>query len=230
MGSITGHNYVGGLAGTNYGDIVGCRAVGSVSGHAKIGGLIGGNFARVSNCYSMGSASATVDDVGGWVGYHETGGEISKCFSTGQASGSSFVGGLLGESWGVVSDSFWDVNSSGMDTSDGGTGLTTVEMQTRSTFTDAGWDFVGELINGPNDIWDICEGTNYPKLVWSIPAGDFVCPDGVTLVDYSCFAGSWYAGPGDGNWDPNCDISEPNDNVIDGLDLKVFVGNWLEGI
>ena len=24
-----------------------------------------------------------------------------------------------------------------------------------------------------------------------------------------------------------CDISRPNDNIIDGLDLEVFVGNWL---
>ena len=32
------------------------------------------------------------------------------------------------------------------------------------------------------------------------------------------------------NWDVTCDISEPNDNVIDGLDLEVFVGNWLEGL
>jgi len=27
-----------------------------------------------------------------------------------------------------------------------------------------------------------------------------------------------------------CDISEPEDEVIDGLDLAVFVGNWLEGL
>ncbi len=27
-----------------------------------------------------------------------------------------------------------------------------------------------------------------------------------------------------------CDISEPEDEVIDGLDLAVFVGNWLEGM
>jgi hypothetical protein len=27
-----------------------------------------------------------------------------------------------------------------------------------------------------------------------------------------------------------CDISEPEDEVIDGLDLGVFVNNWLEGM
>ena len=32
------------------------------------------------------------------------------------------------------------------------------------------------------------------------------------------------------NWDPNCDISEPNDNVIDERDLAVFCESWLAGI
>ena len=31
------------------------------------------------------------------------------------------------------------------------------------------------------------------------------------------------------NWEVGCDISEPVDEVIDGLDLVVFVGSWLEG-
>ena len=31
-----------------------------------------------------------------------------------------------------------------------------------------------------------------------------------------------------GNWDAGCDISELEDGVIDGLDLGVFVNNWLE--
>jgi hypothetical protein len=35
---------------------------------------------------------------------------------------------------------------------------------------------------------------------------------------------------GDLNWDAGCDISEPEDEGIDGLDLGVFVGNWLEGV
>ncbi|MHC4747809.1 MAG: hypothetical protein ACYS18_10940, partial [Planctomycetota bacterium] len=41
---------------------------------------------------------------------------------------------------------------------------------------------------------------------------------------------AWLSEFGDLNWDAGCDISEPNDNVIDGLGLGVFVGNWLEGV
>jgi hypothetical protein len=39
-------------------------------------------------------------------------------------------------------------------------------MQTAKTFLDAGWDFVGETANGPEDIWRILEGKDYPRLWW----------------------------------------------------------------
>ena len=54
-------------------------------------------------------------------------------------------------------------------------------MQAQGTFSN--WNF--------SDIWSICEGTNYPRLVWLIPAGDYLCPDGVALEDYSFFAQHW---------------------------------------
>ncbi len=40
----------------------------------------------------------------------------------------------------------------------GGTGKTTAETQTASTFIEAGWDFVDETANGTEDIWWILEG------------------------------------------------------------------------
>jgi hypothetical protein len=45
-------------------------------------------------------------------------------------------------------------------------GKTTAEMQTASTFLEAGWDFVGETENGTDDIWWILEGKDYPRLWW----------------------------------------------------------------
>jgi inhibitor of cysteine peptidase len=62
--------------------------------------------------------------------------------------------------------SFWDMETSGQTASDGGTGLATAEMQTTSTFLDAGWDFVDETENGTDDIWKIAEGLDYPRLWW----------------------------------------------------------------
>ncbi len=52
--------------------------------------------------------------------------------------------------------------------SDGGTGLTTVQMQNLSTFLAAGWDFAGETANGENDTWWIIEGQDYPRLWWEL--------------------------------------------------------------
>jgi len=40
------------------------------------------------------------------------------------------------------------------------------EMQTASTFLDAGWDFLDETANGTEDIWWILEGQDYPRLWW----------------------------------------------------------------
>jgi len=37
-------------------------------------------------------------------------------------------------------------------------------MQTESTFTSAGWDFVGETSNGTEDIWKMCYVPDYPHL------------------------------------------------------------------
>jgi predicted secreted protein len=72
----------------------------------------------------------------------------------------------MGPPVGTASGCFWDIETSGRTTSDGGEGKTTAEMQTASTFLDAGWDFVGETVNGPNDVWKIAEGLDYPRLWW----------------------------------------------------------------
>jgi hypothetical protein len=43
---------------------------------------------------------------------------------------------------------------------------TTAEMQTASTFLNAGWHFAGETANGTADLWWILEGKDYPRLWW----------------------------------------------------------------
>ena len=60
--------------------------------------------------------------------------------------------------------------------------------------------------------------------------GDFE-PDGdVDFADFAALGSAWRSRPSDGNWEPSYDISEPNDNVIDELDLGVLAGNWLAGL
>jgi len=94
-------------------------------------------------------------------------GTVTQCYSTGAVRGTGgYVGGLVGGDWGHVTASFWDIQTSGQTTSQGGTGKTTAQMQTARTFLDAGWDFVGETANGTEDIWWILEGKDYPRLWW----------------------------------------------------------------
>lgn len=71
---------------------------------------------------------------------------------------------------------------------------------------------------------------DYHSLAITNYAGDFVSPYGVDFLDFAVLGLAWYSQLGDGNWNAICDISEPNDNVIDELDLEVFVGNWQRGV
>ncbi|NIP26719.1 MAG: hypothetical protein GWN67_15555 [Phycisphaerae bacterium] len=166
-GSVSGRFcLVGGLVGENKSTITNCYSSGTVTESLVCsGGLVGDNDGTITNCYSTGSVSGGFRP-GGLVGYHESGGTISNCYATGKVTGTSDPGGLVGwDHGGMVSDSFWDIETSGQTISDGGTGLPTDQMQTMSTFKDASWDFVGETVNGIEDIWFIPEG-DYPHLWW----------------------------------------------------------------
>jgi len=104
-------------------------------------------------------------------------------------------------------------------------------MQTQSTFTLAGWDFVGETANGTDDIWRMrCEGMNYPKLSWQIlSVSDFVCPDGVNIEDLSYYVGNWLMDncSSDNNYCGGADLN--SSGVVDLVDWAIFAENWLLG-
>jgi hypothetical protein len=81
------------------------------------------------------------------------------------------MGGLIGcRANSGVRDSFWDIKTSGISESSGGTGLITDQMMEIQTFLNAGWDFVDETANGTEDIWYILEGQDYPRLWWELIA------------------------------------------------------------
>jgi hypothetical protein len=60
-------------------------------------------------------------------------------------------------------------------------------------------------------------------------AGDFKLDCHVDFQDFAILASAWLSSPNYNNWNPACDISEPNDNVIDESDLSIFCNNWLNG-
>jgi hypothetical protein len=107
-----------------------------------------------------------VGDIGTILG--DDGGWVANCYATGvvtSGEGSLFIGGLVGGLWlGGVSNSFWDVETTGQTTSDGGTGKTTAQMQDINTYLTTGWDFIGETVNGTSDIWRMSENGGYPVL------------------------------------------------------------------
>ncbi len=172
----TGNWNVGGLVGSNLGDLSNSYATGNIDGNGNAGGLVGYNEGgTVIDSYALGDVEGD-ERVGGLVGRNT--GTVSKTYATGTLTGDDLTGGLIG--WNdeaTVEDSFWDVDTSGMETSDGGEGKTTGEMKDVATFTDLStvglddpWDFVGNPNDdeGDEDIWNIDENTNdgYPILSW----------------------------------------------------------------
>jgi hypothetical protein len=233
IGAIDGNSFgVGGLVGSNSGTITESYSTGTVTGYSDVGGLVGtngddgSNIGSITASYSSGTVSGEKWYVGGLVG--ENKGFITASYSTGSVSGDLFVGGLVGGgSSSRVTNCFWDMETSEQVTSIGRTGLTTDEMQILGTFLEAGWDFVDETKNGTEDIWSICEGTNYPRLVWQIPLGDFVCPDGITMDDFFFLLEFWLFD----NCDSSNDFCQGTDldqsGTVDEDDLEIFFESWL---
>jgi hypothetical protein len=100
-------------------------------------------------------------------------------------------------------------------------------MKTRNIFTDAGWDFVWETANGPNDIWAICEGVSYPKLAWQFVSGDSDNDKDVDFKDLASMAHNWmqadshlYCG--------GTDLT--GDELVNLEDLALLCDNWLQGL
>jgi len=205
-GDVDGSLEIGGLSGTNHHRISYSYATGGITGDFAVGGLVGLSHSSVTTSYAMGSVVGSEERVGGLVGYNYYG-TVSDSYAEGSVDGNYRVGGLVGLTRGevknsysiasvtetgdmigglvgedteaVVSNGFWDVEASGMDASDGGTGKSTAEMKDVATYTDTStaglsepWDFVGDPNDdeGDENIWDIDEDEElnhgYPFLAW----------------------------------------------------------------
>ncbi len=156
---VTGNYYAGGFVGSNsfVGAIAMCYSTGTVNGGEEcIGGFIGFNRGTIMNCYSENPVVGT-KYVGGLVGLNQNTGYINNCYSIGYVLGITAIGGLVGMNMnGIVTDSYWDINTSGRNISSGGVGKTTLEMKRQGTYSS--WDFT--------NIWSIRENSTYPYLKW----------------------------------------------------------------
>jgi hypothetical protein len=229
-GNTTGGHCSGGLVGHNMGVIAACYASGGVSTPWE--GFLGGGLAgwndtggTICDCYATGRVTSMAYG-GGLTGAN--GGTITNCYAAGKVGDTSpHLGGLSGVSYpdGQVVGSFWDVQTSGQNTSEGGTGKTTAQMQTAKTFRDAAWDFTG--------IWDIDEGRTYPFLRPGL-TGDLNGDKKVDLRDFARLAANWSKTcgvavkgqpplpqcplAGDVNWDQK----------VDEYDLRIMAAQWLD--
>lgn len=161
--NMAGGSYVGGLAGYSLAEISESYSTGNVSGDGA-GGLVGINSGQLNNVYSL-ATSTGVSMSGGLVS--DNNGEIINSYSAGQVFSSGLIGGLIARTQTAtsVSNSFWDIETSGVTSSPSGVGLTTNQMKASSTFVGAGWNF--------NNIWGIDgspeKNNGYPYLLWQAP-------------------------------------------------------------
>jgi hypothetical protein len=195
--------YVAGIVGLNFaGDVSMCHAAGTVSGgdnSTDLGGLVGENDGSLTNCCAMATVRGAngaqkigglVGDTGPWDNCH-----IEDSYASGSVSGgdgASNLGGLVGyDDSGSYRTCFWDsdvnpdVNGIGNANDPNVIGKTTAEMQTESTFTDAGWDFV--------EVWDIGDNQTYPFLRKYL-AGDLNHDGLVDWRDFAILASRWLEG------------------------------------
>jgi hypothetical protein len=171
---------VGIVAGFSMGSVSNSYASGMINwSYYNIGGFVGQNTGTVDNCYSTVDVTG-LTNVGGLIGCNGDliiDGTVTNSYSTGNVTGGGSAGGLVGENQaigagvdfqGVVTNSFWNVETSGQTTSDGGTGKTTDQMQSMTTFSDAGWNIIAVALNDTNTsyIWNMVNGVTYPFLSW----------------------------------------------------------------
>lgn len=102
LGAVNGDDNVGGLVGIQAGNdahVRGSSFTGSVSGQDSVGGLVGEASVLIENSISIADVQGN-SEVGGLVGtWHspETSTAATHLYSEGTVSGSTFVGGLVGQ-------------------------------------------------------------------------------------------------------------------------------------
>ncbi len=160
---VRGALCVGCIASENNGLITNCYAKGTSIGSTFAGGLIGDNRAAVTDCYanvSVGGSGYLGGIVGVHFGVNPVPPAVMRCHAYGLIAPSGTSGGLVGNDQvhnAVVTDSFWDMQTSTQSVSAGGVGKTTAQMKMLVTYP-VSWSFT--------TVWRIDDGVDYPRLRW----------------------------------------------------------------
>jgi len=166
---MKGKGVVGGLSGASKGNVSESFVTGFIVASGDyVGGLVGLSNGEIENSYAIVTINSTGAEVGGLVGgVVRLGpfepGVVKTSFSASIVSGAGNTGGLIGSTSGAVNidnKSFYDKTISGQSDTGRGTGKTTTQLKTQSTF--AGWDF--------EDVWMMNPSTGFPSLRIFVPA------------------------------------------------------------
>ncbi len=155
-GEVTGERFIGGIVGSNTGHVEKSFARAELSGQEYVGGLIAQNFAAViEDCYFKGEVEGE-KLVGGFVGENYRQGRIHNSYSAAVVKGNRQKGGFVG-SGNAGADNFYDSDVSGFDYNGyQGTPKKTEKLLKEETFQT--WDF--------DDVWKIDRGESYPFFRW----------------------------------------------------------------
>ena len=140
----------------------------------QVGGLNGNvSFGSIVASYATGAVTGSTD-VGGLTGYVGISSVIAS-YATGAVTGSTDVGGLLGASGlgSTITDSYWNIGTSGQTTSAGGVWKTTDQLQSPKVYGGiyAKWNVDVDNVDkdkdpatNPDDPWDFGTASQYPAL------------------------------------------------------------------
>lgn len=183
--SIIASSVSGGLAGVNYGSLSNVySAFGTVNNESTFAGsLVGANLGTIKFAFSTSPVKGATR-LGGIVGINDfflISGAIISSFGAALVTGSGFdyLGGIAGENYGTITNSFWDVYRSGMASCiGGGDGSTECAPKNADNSEPDYWFFKA---NPPMDLWDFIsvwatqEGISFPYFQWQ-ELCDAPCP------------------------------------------------------
>ena len=206
-GAVEANADVGGLVGINDGHIISSFADVAVSATTNSGGLVGRNQGAMTNSYASGNVTASGDNIGGLVGLNNELGRIINTYAEGTVMGASQVGGLVGSHHGLIMNSYatiggvsgsgshlggligmasstatviasyWDTERSGIESSGGGSGKTTAELQTPIV---SGTTATEVYYRWNTSDWDFGDSNHYPALRYASGADPDICTTEIT--------------------------------------------------
>ncbi len=171
-GNFTGASSVGGLVGSNVGTTSESYAIANVTttvnnAGGSAGGLLGDNVGPVANCYARGTVNGGASSpIAGLTAYNLSPARVTNSYAASVINGLNQGTGFISTQSALPTNSFWDVTISGKSGSNGGTGTTTLALNTATTFS--AWDMT--------NMWAIDENRNngYPYLRNNDPGVDTV--------------------------------------------------------